>query len=269
MKNIIYFLTIIFFVSCKNPQKNKISEEEITIDTISQKVSKNVKTNLIKKDTIFLVNSLVLKINDVDCYWEYEIKKSEQNDINMFVLNQKLKSVNSNSILFETKNEANNSNLNLSDEDLVYIRTHQLYNLECEDINLDGFCDFKILTERAAAGSNETTEAYLFNPKNKKFELSKIFSGTNLQYDKKKNRISTMWKMSVREYSFGYINLKSNKKDVDFFEEIYQNQDTILYTKSIGKKVIKRKKIILKREEWQGSEVNAEDSQHLLERNKK
>ena len=73
--------------------------------------------------------------------------------------------------------------------------------------------------------------------------------------------------MSVREYSFGYINLKNNKKEVDFFEEVYQNQDTIIYTKSIGKKIIKRKKIILKREEWQGSEVHAEDSQYLLERN--
>lgn len=265
MKNIIYFLAIIFFVSCKNPQKNKISEEKITIDTIS----KNVKTKTIhiKKDSIFLVNGLVLKINDVECYWEYKIKKSEHSDINMYVLNQKLKSVDSNNILFETTNEVNNSNRNLSDKDIVYIKTHQLYNLECEDINLDGFCDFKILVERAAAGSNETTEAYLFNPKNKKFELSKIFSGTNIEYDKKKNRISTMWKMSVREYSFGYINLKNNKKEVDFFEEVYQNQDTIIYTKSIGKKIIKRKKIILKREEWQGSEVHAEDSQYLLERN--
>ena len=117
--------------------------------------------------------------------------------------------------------------------------------------------------ERAAAGANETTAAYLFNPKNKKFELSKIFSGTNVEYDSKKNRISTMWKMGGGMYSFGYKNLNKNKKTVDFFEEIYQNQDTIIYTKSIGMKIIKRKRMIMKSEETQ------EDYQYLLERNKK
>jgi hypothetical protein len=268
MKNILYFLTFIFLVSCKNSQKDKISKKKIINDTISIKISKNenIKPNQIKKDSIFLVKALPLEVNSTNCYWEYQIKESDQK---MFILNQKLKSVASNSILFETTNEVNNSNSTLKHDDIVYIETHQLYNLECEDINKDGYCDFKILIERAAAGANETYEVFLFNPRSKKFEYSKVFSGTNVEYDKEKNRISFMWKMGARSYSFGYANLKKNKRDIAFFEDIHQDQDTIVYTKSIGKKIIERKKVVLKKEEWQGDEVNPEDSQYLLERNKK
>lgn len=268
MQNISYFLAIFLFVCCNNSQKSKISEEKITIDTISKNIpnNENVKTLQIKKDSIFLVKALPFEVNGIKCYWEYKIKES---DHNMLILNQKLKSVASSSILFETTNEDNNSNKTLKYNDIAYIKTHQLYNLECEDINIDGFCDFKILIERAAAGANETYDVFLFNPKNKKFEYSKVFSGTNVEYDKEKNRISFMWKMGARSYSFGYANLKKNKRDIAFFEDIHQDQDTIVYTKSIGKKIIERKKVVLKKEEWQGDEVNPEDSQYLLERNKK
>ncbi|MFN3754030.1 XAC2610-related protein [Flavobacterium sp.] len=268
MRNISYFLAIILFVSCNNSQKNKISEEKITIDTISKSIAKkeSIKTIQIKKDSILLVKALPFEVNGTKCYWEYTIKESDQN---MFILNQKLKSFTSNSILFETTNEVNNSNDVLKNNDIVYIKTHQSYNLECEDIDYDGYCDFKILLERAAAGGNMTYEVFLFNPKNKKFEYSKVFSGTNIEYDKEKNRISYMWKMGARNYSFGYANLKKNKRDIAFFENIDQDQDTIVYTKSIGKKIIERKKVVLKKEEWQGDEVNQEDSQYLLERNKK
>lgn len=78
-----------------------------------------------------------------------------------------------------------------------------------------------------------------------------------------------MWKMGKGNYSFGYVNLKKNKREIAFFEEIQQEQDTLVYTKSIGKKIIERKKVVLKKEEWQGNEVLKEDSQYLLERNKK
>lgn len=264
MQNISYFLTIIFFVSCNNSQKNKISEEKITIDTISK--NENIKTIQIKKDTIFFVKALPFEVNGIKCYWEYKVKESDQN---MFILNQELKTLTSNRILFETTNEVNNSDIVLKNNDIFYIKTHQLYNLECEDIDFDGYCDFKILIERAAAGANETYEVFLFNPKNKKFEYSKIFSGTNVEYDKEKNRISFMWKNGGGNYSFGYANLKENKREIAFFEEIQQEQDTLVYTKSIDKKIIERKKVVVKKAEWQGNEVNSVDNQYLLERNKK
>lgn len=225
-----------------------------------------------KKDTIFLVKGLPLKVNGINCYWEYKVKRmaSKGNDTNnIIILYQKLKALPNHKILFETANEVDNSNTYNLYHSLNVLQNNKIYNLDCEDINKDGYCDYKILIERAAAGANETFESYLFNPKTRKFEHSKVFSGTNIEYDKLNNRISTMWKMGARSYGFGYINLKKNRRDIEFVEEIQQEQDTIIYTKSIHKKIIKRKRVILKKEEWQGEEVNSEDSKFLLERNRK
>ena len=275
MKNLLYSFIILSLLCCNN-------RKEIKPETVIKVKNKNAhihKTNTVEKqqqkdnnidknikDSIFIVKGLSLEVNGIPCYWEYKvnrigIKKNEE--FNIIILYQKLKTLPNHKILFETANEVDNSNYFSPYESLKAITESKTYNIECIDINDDSYCDLKIVIERAAAGANETTAAYLFNPKNKKFELSKIFSGTNVEYDSKKNRISTMWKMGGGMYSFGYKNLNKNKKTVDFFEEIYQNQDTIIYTKSIGMKIIKRKRMIMKSEETQ------EDYQYLLERNKK
>lgn len=274
MKNISLFLAIFLIISCQNKKEYKIVEEKVIIDTISKDISKseNIKTIQIKKDSIFLVKALPFEVNGIKCYWEFKVKQVKQGDKygnNILILNEILRIVSSDKILFETANEVENSNNLQNIKTIDYLKTHSTYDLECEDIDFDGYCDFKILIERAAAGANETYEIYLFNPKNKKFEYSRLFSGTNVEYDKEKNRISFMWKMGKGNYSFGYVNLKKNKREIAFFEEIRQEQDTIVYTKSIGKKIIARKKVVLKKEEWQGNEVYQEDSQYLLERNKK
>lgn len=274
MKNLLFFLAVLSFVSCKNTQENKIVENKVIIDTVKKDSSKIENINPIQKknDSIFLVKALPFEVNGIKCYWEFKVNKVGQGDKygnNILILNEILRIASSDKILFETANEVENSNNLHSIKTIDYLKTHSTYDLECEDIDFDGYCDFKILIERAAAGANETYKVYLFNPKNKKFEYSKVFSGTNVEYDKEKNRISFMWKMGARSYSFGYANLKKNKRDIAFFEDIHQEQDTIIYTKSIGKKIIERKKVILKKEEWQGNEVYKEDSQYLLERNKK
>jgi hypothetical protein len=268
MKNLLFFLSVLSFVSCKNSQENKIVENKVIVDTVTKDNPKNENINpiQIKNDSIFLVKALPFEVNGIKCYWEFKVNKVGQGDKygnNILILYEILRIVSSDKILFETANEIENSNNLHSIKTIDYLKTHSTYDLECEDIDLDGYCDFKILIERAAAGANETYEVYLFNPKNKKFEHSEIFSGTNIEYDSEKNRISTMWKMGGGIYAYGYLNLKKNKKAVDFFEEIYQNQYTIRYTKSIGKKIIKRKRIIMKSFETQ------EDYQYLLERNKK
>lgn len=71
------------------------------------------------------------------------------------------------------------------------------YALDCEDINKD-YCDYNIFVERVAAGANTTNNAFLFNPVSKKFELSKLFSGTNITYVSARNRISSFWKMGTK-----------------------------------------------------------------------
>jgi len=277
MRLLIYISIALLLSNCNNRKEVapdtiiKIEDRNYYIhkndtNTSKKQQQKNSNINDTNKDSIFFVKGLSFEVNGIKCYWEFKINKVGQVDKygnNILILNEILRIVSSDKILFETANEVENSNNLHNIKTIDYLKTHSTYDLECEDIDLDGYCDFKILIERAAAGANETYEVYLFNPKNKKFEHSEIFSGTNIEYDSEKNRISTMWKMGGGIYAYGYLNLKKNKKAVDFFEEIYQNQDTIRYTKSIGKKIIKRKRIIMKSFETQ------EDYQYLLERNKK
>lgn len=280
MKNLLYIFIILSLSNCNNRKELipgniiKVEEKNSYIhknDTNTSEKHQQKKSNIndTNKDSIFFVKGLSLEVNGISCYWEYKVKRIgiKKNDaLNIIILYQKLKTLPNDRTLFETANEVENSNYFNLYHSLDGIVKSKAYNLECEDINDDSYCDFTIVIERAAAGANVTSEAYLFNPKNKKFEHSEIFSGTNIEYDKEKNRIFTMWKMGGGKYAFRYRNLNRDKKEIDFFEEIYQNRDSIIYTKSIGKKILKRKTIILK--EWP-NEVHVEDSQYLLERNKK
>lgn len=283
MRLLIYISIALLLSNCNNRKEVapdtiiKIQDRNSYIhknDTNTSKKHQQQNSNIndTNKDSIFFVKGLSFEVNGIKCYWEFKVNKVGQGDKygnNILILNEILRIVSSDKILFETANEVQNSNNLQSIKTIDYLKTHSTYDLECEDIDFDGYCDFKILIERAAAGANETYEVYLFNPKKREFEYSKVFSGTNVEYDKIKNRISFMWKMGARNYSFGYVNLKKNKREIAFVEQIQQEQDTIVYTKSIGKKIIVRKKVVLKKEEWQGDEIQQEDSQYLLERNKK
>ena len=272
MKKLLYLSIILLLASFKEP-KIFTGETNNCFNTIVEKYRVNLVNQVLEKkqniDSIFIVKGLPLDINGIKCYWEYKVKKVKHapvNELNITIIYQKLVTLNTKKTLFETGNEVDSEDKFYSFENF---KNYKTLNIECNDINNDGYCDFKIVIERAAAGANETSEIFLFNPKHKKFELSKVFSGTNMEYDKDKNRISFMWKMSVQEYNYGFINLKKNKKDIEFTEDVYQNLDTIIYTKCIGKKIIKRKKVVNKREDWQGNEVEVGAFEYLLERNKK
>lgn len=264
MANFICFLLFILcFISC-----NQAIKKEVHLETSSIKIPKietKKKGIKVEKDSVFLVKGLPFEVNGIECYWEYKIEKTAHDDDNVSIRSQTLKIIENNKILFETSRFSEEDNLPVSEKSIV---DSKAFNLECIDINADGYCDFKILIERAAAGANETYDVFLFNSQHKKFEFSELFSGTNVEYDKEKNRISFMWKNGAGMYSFGYKNLKKNKKDIAFFENINQNQDTIIYTKSIGKKIVKTKRVVFKREEWQGNDVNDGAGAYLLERNK-
>lgn len=272
-----YLVVFTFLVTgCKDFKKDHADKNGMAKDIpMTEKPiqkSKDIFRNVPVKDSVFIVTGLPFDVNTINCYWEYKVKKvvrETHKELNIVFLYQKLKAVGTNKILFETANEVDNSNSYNLYHQLDAIKNNKEYNLECEDINNDGYCDFKIVIERAGAGGNTTYKSYLFNPKNKKFEYSEVFSGTNMEYDKEKNRISFLWKMSVREYIYDYQNLKKNKKDIAFSEEVQQSQDTVIYVKYIGKKLIKKKKVVLDRGAFQGDEVSEDDFKYLLERNKR
>ncbi|WP_179354736.1 XAC2610-related protein [Winogradskyella vidalii] len=124
-------------------------------------------------------------------------------------------------------------------------------NAETKDINLDEFKDISFYNSVKSGTAGEFTDVYLFNSKEDIFEYSEIFSGYNVEYESDKNRISSMAKSGAKEYYFRYINLKENKKDIDFTETIHHYFDTIFYKKSINEKIINERKIVLKEfENW-------------------
>lgn len=121
-----------------------------------------------------------------------------------------------------------------------------------KDVNSDNYTDIQFMTEHAGAGANIAYTTYLFNSKNNKFEYSEVFSDYNIEYDPDKNRISTFMKSGVDDYYYRFKNLKENRKDVDFIENVHHSADTIFYTKMIKEKVVMEKKIVLgEYENWQ------------------
>lgn len=258
-------LLVALFVNCKNDSTEfsaPIAKETIISghEVVLQKV--------ISEDSIFNVKGKPFIVNSLKCYWEYDVQidVKNSNERNAIIKFQSLKNATDHRTIFETANEIDNSNAANLYHSIKDIQNYGAYNIECEDVNADGFCDYKIVIERAAAGANMTYDVFLFNPKNKQFELSRVFSGTNIEYDSEKNRIFSMWKMGARTYNFGYINLKKNKLDIESAENISQDQDTVFYTKTVKGKVISQKKMILKRTEEEGNEIHADDTHYLLER---
>lgn len=191
------------------------------------------------KDTLIL-QSPAFEINGIKSFWTYTVAREsrpENPTYNTHIISMQLKSVENDRILlqpeisFDLMNELRNINELQREPQSV---------LSCKDINHDSWCDYELLFERAAGGSNTTTNAYLFNPANTKFELSKLFSGTNLEYDSSKNMIKTFWKMGYNMYTYTYTYLKPNKKEISYIIEENYDGDKCTVTKIVKGKVVKR-----------------------------
>jgi hypothetical protein len=209
------------------------------------------------KDSVFKTQSNIFKINNIRCQWEYDVRytdETNQNSKELFVdlIKQKLLKFNPKESILE---------LDLSK--FAYIPPKNIISLEynnypqtstdkLEDVNSDGYDDIQFVTEIAGGGTNTDYATYLFNPNNKHFEYSEIFSGYNVNYNSEKNRISTFGKSSVEDYYYTYINLEKNKKDVLFIEKVRHYGDTIFYEKIINKNVVKQKRILISETEgWE------------------
>ena len=202
------------------------------------------------KGKIFKTWSNVFTINGIKCYWEYEVKYTNQKNENskeilVNLVSQKL-------LAWETKDLL----LDLDLSKFVYLPPKSISELEynrypdssldnLKDVNSDNNTDIQFMTEHAGAGANIAYATYLFNSTNNKFEYSEIFNDYNIKYDPDKNRISSFMKSRVDNYYYQFKNLKENRKDVDFIENIHHSADTIFYKKIVDEKVVKEKKIVL------------------------
>lgn len=206
------------------------------------------------KGKTFKTFSEIFSINGMKCQWEYQVKYTDETNKNskeylVNTISQKL-------ISWKTKELL----LNLDLSKFIYLPPKSIAELEynkypessidnIKDVNFDNYTDIQFMTEHAGAGANIAYATYLFNSKNKKFEYSEVFSDYNIEYDPEKNRISSFMKSGVDNYYYRFKNLKENRKDVDFIENIHHSADTILYTKMIDEKVVKEKKIVLEEHE--------------------
>jgi len=219
------------------------------------------KNDSVIADSIYNIRGSHFSINNLNCYWQYSVSTHPNHknpNFNTRIHHQNLVRVKTGEILFSTDNAIDNNNYYNLYHEPKSLKIAKEYNLICSDINYDSYCDYQVVTERAAVGANTSYATYLYDPKMKMFEYSELFSGANVAYESDKNRISTFLKGSVLEYFFEYINLKENSREIEFSEQIHQLGDSITYKKLINNQVVKLKKTV----------TDASGNfHHLLERN--
>lgn len=204
---------------------------------IAQKMSKKVYKQQVQ-DSIFTVTSTPLVVNDLQCYWAYQVSQYVDKKDFVKILNQQLILSESGRVLFETTNSYDNA-FNKSHHTISDLEQYGTYNLSCTDINKDEFCDFRVVLSRAGAGANIEYKTFIFDPDAKVFKHSKLFSGANVEYDFKKNRIVQWFKSGVDSYGYYYLNLTPAQDEIEFKEQVIVRGPKILYKKYKGEAVIK------------------------------
>lgn len=254
----------------EKPMTGNFNHNKIRVVDLNSFLYVNPNFDESQKGKIFNVWSTLFEINNLQCKWEYDamyLKETNENSREILVdlMAQKLIDIKTKDVLLELNLKEffflynpiplsildNNNFTNRSVGKYVTYPAPYSYTNDNLDVNEDGYFDFKFLTENAGGGANIAYVTYLFNPKNRQFELSKPFSGYNIRYDPQKNRISSFGKSSVYDYTYVVKNLKSNKRDIDFIENIRRYGDTIYYKKSVNGKVVEEKQIVLEEyENW-------------------
>ncbi len=154
MKKSLYILfLILFLVSCKQPQSNDFSQENIIEDTFVQKT-----------DTLTKISE-PFKVNDIECYWIHYITEYDARMV--------LKNYKTNQILIDT------------DLIMSYWLTERYrdddyfdeVNKVCfKDINFDSFRDFHCFNGGSNGAISSSSLVFLFNPKTKSFDYSEDLS---------------------------------------------------------------------------------------------
>jgi hypothetical protein len=197
------------------------------------------------KGKTFKTWSSPFTINDLKYRWEYEVKYTDETDeesaeLVVSIISQKL-------INMETRTsvlDLDSPEFFAAPKNISKLENHiyPLFQNDLIDVNKDDYVDIQIVTEIAGGGANTSYASFLFDPTKKIFEYTPLFSGENIHYDLSKNRIAAFMKSSVMDYYYKYINLKPNRKEIDFVENVHHYEDTIFYEKVVNGKVIRKKK---------------------------
>jgi len=208
------------------------------------------------KDKVFKTWSDIFTINEIKCRWEYEVKYTDETNENskyplVDLISQKLINYDTKELLLDLDLSQYIDIPQISISRLEFNDYPQSSFDNIKDINADGYHDIQFITERAGNGANEYYTSYIFNPDKRTFTYSEVFSDYNIVYNEEKNRLSSYSKAGYRNYYYRFINLKKNKIDIDFIEDIHHYLDTIFYSKKINSKIIEEKKIVLEYEDWE------------------
>ena len=197
MKNLFYisFLTLIAF-SCHNSKKNNFSEENnidkenIITDTLAQKIPeyKKREINWAKSDTIVKISEPFL-INEIKCFWEFEITVYEGATGGLGI--NRLKNHNTNQILLLNEDYFDLDLFNSID------KNNFDFNGGFRDANFDGLKDFIVYSKTGSGSGGSAFNVYLFNKKKNIFELSEELSGGEFEINESDKTVSTYWKMGV------------------------------------------------------------------------
>lgn len=231
-----------------NEQDSSASSNVVVIDSAAFGMNATVsdseqEQNDIEVQDTVIVKSKVFEVNKLKCYWEYmaeRLSRTTDQEHNLRIIQMQLKEAGKERLLFAPENSPD---LSSSFYGLTDLENNGDYVISCEDKNADSWCDYEILFERAAAGANTSTNVFLFDPKSGKFEYSQLFSGTNMEYDKDKNMITTFWKMSVDEYVITNTYLKADKKAIDYIIEEQYEADSVTVVKKRDGKIVSRRKV--------------------------
>lgn len=252
MKKFIYIFIILLLANCKNPKVTEnLVVQKTEKDSTNKSKQKYNKTEIIyKKQDTLIKTSEPFIINNIKCYWKLTFIVYEGNEYGEGILELKNKN----------KTLLNNSR-NLSSNDSYYQHNFSNFHFESftidskEDLNFDGFKDFKIFDKEPSGSAGMFYWAYIFNPKKKVFELNKELSGYELEVNKVEKTLS-----SYAKNGFGY-----NVNSIIHFDKIGKIKYTELiereiidttnfvkttYKKLINNKVVKTKTETTKFEGW-------------------
>lgn len=161
-QSIFSILLFSLIVSCNSEKSTQIQNAQPTNTHVQS-------TKVIKSNSF--------TINNINCYWVYQVSFNKPDDSMVTILKKELKSTKGGKVLL-------NYNLNLLDTDptipiieLLYIDTQP----NAFDVNFDGYTDFQF-TDLQTSGNN-LCFVYTFNPKKRHFEYAKSFSGQSLSTD--------------------------------------------------------------------------------------
>ncbi|MGC1204760.1 MAG: hypothetical protein WA839_07730 [Flavobacteriaceae bacterium] len=216
-----FCIPIIILFSCKQENNRKEIKSsnfnEIKTDSIhTQQEAHDYIENI--KEEIYKTRDSSFEINNINCFWEYEISSMTNNENSKQLISQKL-----------INQKTNESILDLD----LSLFLNPLNNSKPKniDINFDNYTDFQF-SDDFIGGPNQEYSVYLFNSRLKKFQYSEGLSGVSLgegiELDKEKRIAYYSGKSGGGLYSSRrvHFNLDGSLK----YEERFWNEDLDYYS---------------------------------------